>query len=104
MRDHEWTSIMGEKRERIAIHSSWFVYIIRCGDLSLYTGIATDVDRRFAEHESQGAKAAKYLRGRLPLTLLYQQEIGSRSEASKVELRIKSLSRKEKLELIKALK
>ena len=83
--------------------SSWFVYIIRCGDLSLYTGIATDVDRRFAEHESQGAKAAKYLRGRLPLTLLYQQEIGSRSEASKVELRIKSLSRKEKLELIKAL-
>ena len=84
--------------------SSWFVYIIRCGDLSLYTGIATDVDRRFAEHESQGAKAAKYLRGRLPLTLLYQQEIGSRSEASKVELRIKSLSRKEKLGLIKALK
>ena len=84
--------------------SSWFVYIIRCGDLSLYTGIATDVDRRFAEHESQGAKAAKYLRGRLPLTLVYQQEIGSRSEASKVELRIKSLSRKEKLELIKALK
>ena len=84
--------------------SSWFVYIIRCGDLSLYTGIATDVDRRFAEHESQGAKAAKYLRGRLPLTLVYQQEIGSRSEASKVELRIKSLSRKEKLKLIKALK
>jgi len=84
--------------------ASWFVYIIRCGDLSLYTGIATDVDRRLAEHESQGAKAAKYLRGRLPLTLLYQQEIGSRSEASKVELRIKSLSRKEKLELIKALK
>ena len=84
--------------------SSWFVYIIRCGDLSLYTGIATDVDRRFAEHQSQGAKAAKYLRGRLPLTLLYQQKIGSRSEASKVELRIKSLSRKEKLELIKALK
>ncbi len=84
--------------------SSWFVYIIRCGDLSLYTGIATDVDRRFAEHESQGAKAAKYLRGRLPLTLLYQEEIGSRSEASKVEVRIKSLSRKEKFELIKALK
>ena len=84
--------------------SRWFVYIIRCGDLSRYTGSATDVDRRFAEHESQGAKAAKYLRGRLPLTLLYQQEIGSRSEASKVELRIKSLSRKEKLGLIKALK
>ncbi|MCH1510416.1 MAG: GIY-YIG nuclease family protein [Akkermansiaceae bacterium] len=95
---------MGEEVERITIYSKWFVYVIRCGDLSLYTGITTDVNRRFAEHESQGAKAAKYLRGRLPLTLVYQQEIGSRSEASKVELRIKSLSRKEKLELIKALK
>ena len=95
---------MGEEGERITIHSKWFVYVIRCGALAIYTGITTDVNRRFAEHESQGAKAAKYLRGRLPLTLLYQQEIGSRSEASKVELRIKSLSRKRKLELIKALK
>ena len=79
----------------------WNVYLIRCGDGSLYTGIATDVERRFLEHDSQGPKCAKYLRGRLPLEIVYQCEIGTRSEASKEELRIKSLSRKEKLELIK---
>ena len=79
----------------------WNVYLIRRGDGSLYTGIATDVERRFLEHDSQGPKCAKYLRGRLPLEIVYQCEIGTRSEASKEELRIKSLSRKEKLELIK---
>lgn len=76
--------------------SLWSVYIIRCGDGSLYTGIATDVDRRLAEHLSQGRKAAKYLRGRLPLELVYRREIGTRSEASKEELRIKRLGVKGK--------
>jgi putative endonuclease len=60
----------------------WSVYIIRCGDGSLYTGIATDVERRFGEHVSQGPKTAKYLRGRLPLEIVYRREIGSRFEAS----------------------
>ena len=83
-----------------SVDSKWFTYMIRCGDSSLYTGIATDVDRRFLEHESQGPKAAKYLRGRLPLKIVYQREIGNRSEASKEELRIKSLDRKGKLALI----
>lgn len=78
----------------------WSVYLIRCGDGSLYAGISNDVERRFSEHEEQGPKAAKYLRGRLPLTLVFQREIGNRSEATKEELRIKSLSRKEKLDLI----
>jgi len=80
--------------------SLWSVYIIRCGDGSLYTGIATDVDRRFSEHSEQGPKAAKYLRGRLPLDLVYRKEIGNRSEASKEELRIKSLSVSKKVILI----
>lgn len=80
--------------------SIWSVYLIRCGDGSLYTGIATDVDRRFAEHLSQGPKSAKYLRGRLPLEIVYRREIGTRSEASKEELRIKSLSAKGKLALV----
>lgn len=85
----------------IAMHdSSWSVYLIRCGDGSLYTGIATDVDRRFAEHLSQGPKAAKYLRGRLPLEIVYRREIGSRSEASKEELRIKRLSSSRKLAML----
>ena len=82
--------------------SIWSVYIIQCGDGSLYVGIATDVDRRFLEHESQGSKGAKYIRGRLPLTILYRKEIGDRSEASKEEFRIKSLKRSQKLELIAA--
>ena len=80
--------------------SIWSVYLIRAGDGSLYTGIATEVARRFSEHESQGPKCAKYLRGRLPLDLVYLCEIGNRSEATKEELRIKSLSRKEKLKLV----
>lgn len=80
--------------------SCWSVYIIRCGDGSLYTGIATDVARRFGEHISQGPKAAKYLRGRLPLEIIYQREIGSRSEASKEELRIKRMRVKGKIGLV----
>ncbi len=78
----------------------WWVYMIRCGDGSLYTGIATDVERRFSEHESQGPKGAKYLRGRLPLEIVFKKEIGSRSAASKEELRMKKLSRGGKLKLL----
>jgi len=78
----------------------WWVYMLRCGDGSLYTGTATDVDRRFSEHESQGPKAAKYLRGRLPLEIVYRREIGTRSGASKEELRIKRLGVKAKLALV----
>ena len=80
--------------------SVWSLYIIRCGDGSLYTGIATDVDRRFAEHESQGPKGAKYTRGKLPLEIVYRLEVGNRSEATKEEMRVKALSRKQKLALI----
>jgi putative endonuclease len=75
---------------------TWSVYIIRCGDESLYTGVATDVARRFEEHRSQGPKAAKYVRGRTPLQLVYTREIGTRSEALKEEWRIKQLSRAQK--------
>lgn len=89
---------MGNEKKEEAI--KWSVYLIRCNDRSLYTGIATDVLRRFAEHQSQGPKGAKYTRGKLPLKLVYQKEIGNRSEACKEELRIKSLTRQQKLNLI----
>ncbi|MFT6864751.1 MAG: putative endonuclease [Akkermansiaceae bacterium] len=79
---------------------SWWVYLIRCRDSTLYCGITTDVSRRFAEHQSQCPKCAKYLRGRTPLTLVYQCEIGDRSEASREEYRIKQLSRSQKKKLI----
>lgn len=78
----------------------WFVYILCCADDSLYTGVATDVARRLEEHEAGAPKGAKYTRGKGPLKLVYQKEIGNRSEACKEELRIKSLSRKQKVALI----
>ncbi len=78
--------------------SSWSVYLLRCGDGSLYTGIATDVSRRVAEHK-EGEKGAKYLRGRGPLDLIYQQEIGDRSLAAKIEHRVKRFPKEYKKDL-----
>ncbi len=91
-----------DRLDEVTSESVWSVYIIRCGDGTLYAGIATDVERRFGEHVSQGPKTAKYLRGRLPLEIVYRKEIGNRSEASKEELRIKRMGLKGKLELVNA--
>ena len=71
------------------------MYLIRCGDGSLYTGIATDVDRRLEEHR-QGRRGSKYLRGRAPLTLFFRHVAGDRSQASRIEHFIKGLSKAEK--------
>lgn len=76
----------------------WSVYLLRCGDGSFYTGIATDVARRVGEHE-QGSRGAKYLRGRGPFEIVYQRPVGNRSVASKIECRVKRLSRSEKQNL-----
>jgi putative endonuclease len=84
----------------MASDSPWSVYLIRCGDGSLYCGISNDVARRLTEHQSQGPKCAKYLRGRTPLKLFYEREIGTRAKASSEEFRIKKLSRKSKESLI----
>jgi putative endonuclease len=78
----------------------WSLYILRCVDGTLYTGVATDVARRLAEHQAQGPKAAKYVRGRTPLELVYTREVGTRSEALKEEWRIKRLSRAQKEALL----
>lgn len=75
------------------------LYIVRCADGSLYTGIATDVERRLREHES-GIRGAKYLRGKGPLRLEYEQHLGDRSIAAQAEFRIKRLDREHKEELI----
>lgn len=79
---------------------TWFVYIIRCADSTLYTGISTNVARRFEEHASGSPKSAKYLRGRTPLDLIYTKEIGTQSEATIEERRIKALTKAQKLNLI----
>lgn len=76
----------------------WYLYILRCGDGTLYTGITTDVEARFAQH--QCGRGAKYTRGRGPLELVYQEECESHSHALKRELEIKALPRDEKQKLI----
>ncbi|MEM9216270.1 MAG: GIY-YIG nuclease family protein [Cyanobacteria bacterium P01_F01_bin.150] len=70
--------------------TDWFLYMIRTNQGHLYTGITTDVARRFSEHQ-QGKVGAKYLRSKGPLTLVYQIEIGERSLTAKVEYAIKKL-------------
>jgi len=79
---------------------SWHIYIIRCKDSLLYTGITTNLNRRIKAHNSgNGCKFTKY---RAPVKLLYTEDCLNRPAALKREIQIKSLSRKEKLALIKA--
>ena len=79
--------------------NEWSLYIIRCSDRSLYTGISTDVQRRFGEHISGGRTAAKYTKSFSSMELAYEIPIGNRSLAAKIEHRIKNLP-KQKKELI----
>jgi putative endonuclease len=74
--------------------------MLRCADGSLYTGVAIDVTRRLGEHQSQGPKSAKYVRGRAPLEMVYTRVVGDRSAAMKEEWRIKQLKREAKELLI----
>lgn len=80
------------------MESVWYLYILRCADGSLYTGITTDVMRRFEAHQS--GKGAKYTRGRSPLELVYQETCGDHSQALKREIAVKALPRAEKLALL----
>ncbi|QDP02344.1 GIY-YIG nuclease family protein [Thalassotalea sp. PS06] len=82
--------------------SSWYVYILRCADKSLYTGITIDVEKRLQEHNSDNAKGAKYTRARRPVELVYQETLSDRSGATKREIEIKKLSRKQKICLIES--
>lgn len=77
----------------------WHVYIIKCSDGSLYTGITTDIKRRIDEHNA--GKGAGYTRGRAPVCLVHRETRSSRSKALKREAEIKGWPRKEKLALIK---
>ena len=78
----------------------WFVYMVRCADDSLYTGIAKDVSRRVEEHNGRAGPGAKYTRARQPVTLVYQEAADSRSAAAQREYAIKRLSRAAKTSLI----
>jgi putative endonuclease len=79
----------------------WHLYLVRSRDGSLYTGITTDVARRFTEHQENNGAGAKYLRGRGPLVLVFQKKLGSRSLALGVESKVKKMSKTRKEELIR---
>ena len=85
-----------------ARETEYSVYILRCADDTYYTGIAADVARRIAEHESS-PRGAKYLKGRGPLSLVFSAAVGDRSAASRVEYRVKQLHRRDKEALINGL-
>lgn len=78
----------------------WHLYILHCGDGSLYTGITDDVSRRLAMH--QAGKGAKYTRGRNPLSLAYTEALGDHSAALRREIAVKRLTRAEKIALCKS--
>lgn len=77
---------------------SWYIYLIREKNNGLYCGITTDVQRRFTQHQT--GKGAKALKGKLPLTLVFNCEVGDRSAASKLEFQVKKLPKKAKERLV----
>lgn len=77
---------------------NWYVYILRCADDTLYTGITNDLEQRLQAHRD--GTAARYTRGRAPFTLIYKEVCPDRSRASRREAEIKRLSRGEKLDLV----
>lgn len=79
--------------------AGWCVYLLRCADGTLYTGITTDVARRVAEHNGDGAPGARYTRSRRPVTLAYAEPADNRAAAARREAAIKRLPRAAKLAL-----
>lgn len=91
-------SVTGNEK---AMENSWFLYLIQANSGQLYCGVTTNVERRFKEHQEGGAKAARYLRGKGPLNLVYSQAVGSKVRAMQLEYRVKQLRRAKKLQLVK---
>ncbi|HIF50888.1 MAG TPA: GIY-YIG nuclease family protein [Thiotrichaceae bacterium] len=80
--------------------SDWKVYLLRCSDNSLYTGITRDLNRRINEHNNNDRLASAYTRARRPVTLVYQESHTDRSSASKREAEIKKFTKQEKEKLV----
>ena len=79
----------------------WTVYLLECGDKTLYCGITNNLENRLKQHTGELTGGAKYTRARKPLKVVYQEGVDSRSEALKRELSIKKMSRKAKLNLLR---
>ena len=80
----------------------YYLYILQCADDTLYTGITTDLERRVEEHNSS-LLGAKYTRGRRPVKLVYNEKYETRSEATREEMRLKKLTKDQKLQLLDGL-
>ena len=78
----------------------WYVYILRCSDNSLYTGITTDLERRIKEHNNSNKLGAKYTRVRRPVLLVYTEDFLNRKTASQKEYKLKRLTKSEKEKLV----
>ena len=87
-----------KNRKSKQIEEAWFLYILQCGDGTLYTGITKDIERRTKMHND--GKGASYTRTRRPVTLLYQEKCRSRTQALVRECEIKSFPREKKLALV----
>ncbi len=102
-RKAEWlawrASGVDEARHQASTVNGFSLYILRCADNSLYTGIANDVCRRLDEHRL-GGRGAKYLRGRQPFELVFEYAVGDRGVAMRLECRIKRLSKRQKEDLV----
>ena len=83
---------------------TYFVYMLRCEDNSLYTGITTDIRRRFGEHAARNGKGAKYTKSRLPVKLVYSETFATKEEAMSREYAIKHMTRRAKLGLVMSYK
>lgn len=82
--------------------AEWFVYILRCADDTLYTGITRDVERRVREHNADNRRGAAYTRGRRPVHVIYREACGSRSQATRREHQIRTMTRNDKEKLAKS--
>ncbi len=80
----------------------WWVYLVRTAAGELYTGIATDVERRLEEHRSGSGRGARYLRGRAPLELVFRRRMGERGLALRVEHRLKRRTKDEKEAIVRS--
>ncbi|MGD8702682.1 MAG: GIY-YIG nuclease family protein [Desulfosarcina sp.] len=78
----------------------WFVYMLRCGNGALYTGVTMDVHRRVAEHKAAGRRSARFTRSFAPVDLAYSCRVGPKRLAHRIEYRIKRLSREKKLVVV----
>lgn len=82
-------------------NQKWYTYMIRCSDNSLYTGVTTNIERRFKEHQ-ESKKGSKYARAKIPLRVVYQETHPNRSEAQIREAQLKKLTKAEKEKLVKS--